>query len=332
MKSLRFILILALLVGITPAFSASDVIQSPGGTLTVELHTGSDGLGWTVSRGGSVLYTESAVSITIGGKQLGATAKAKSVRQRSASETIRPVVPLKFAEIESRYTEATADFGTYQLLLRVMDNAVAHRFVLMQKGEVEIAAEHFLIRPAEGKGQELTAGWTAHYQTAASFNTSYEEPYQHKSIADWQADSSMATVPALLSQHAESPASAKPALGGSADDTQLLIGEADVDDYPRMFLRAADGGITPTFPKAPLAWEPWGDRGERITQNASYIAKTSGRRALPWRFVVVSAGAAGQEKCSEGHWVDSARQVLVGVVERRHTIRHRCQLPFGLQL
>ena len=239
-------------------------ITSPNGQIAVELRTDADGLSWTVSRGGKAVYSEDNVTVNIGGKVLGNT-KVKNIRQRTASETIRPVVPLKFSEISYSYNEATLNFGTCQLLLRVMDNGVAHRFVLNQKGDVEIMDETFAIRPADG--------FTVHYQTCGSFNTSYEEPYQHKSIGEWQQDGKTATIPCLLS---------------GADDTQLLIGESDVDDYPRLFLKAEGGAVTTTFPKAPITWEPRGDRGETITKEADYIAKTSGKRALPWRWVAVT--------------------------------------------
>lgn len=239
-------------------------ITSPNGQIAVELRTEADGLSWTVSRDGKAVYSEANVTVNVGGKVLGNT-KVKSIRQRTASETIRPVVPLKFSEISYSYNEATLNFGTCQLLLRVMDNGVAHRFVLNQKGDVEIMDETFAIRPAEG--------FTAHYQTCGSFNTSYEEPYQHKNIDEWQQDGKTATIPCLLS---------------GADDTQLLIGESDVDDYPRLFLKAEGGAVTTTFPKAPITWEPRGDRGETITKEADYIAKTSGKRALPWRWVAVT--------------------------------------------
>ena len=239
-------------------------ITSPNGQIAVELRTDADGLSWTVSRGGKAVYSEANVTVNVGGKVLGNT-KVKSIRQRTASETIRPVVPLKFAEISYSYNEATLSFGTCQLLLRVMDNGVAHRFVLNQKGDVEIMNETFAIRPADG--------FTVHYQTCGSFNTSYEEPYQHKNIDEWQQDGKTATIPCLLS---------------GADDTQLLIGESDVDDYPRLFLKAEGGAVTTTFPKAPITWEPRGDRGETITKEADYIAKTSGKRALPWRWVAVT--------------------------------------------
>ena len=239
-------------------------ITSPNGQIAVELRTDADGLSWTVSRGGKAVYSETNVTVNVGGKVLGNT-KVKSIRQRTASETIRPVVPLKFSEISYSYNEATLSFGTCQLLLRVMDNGVAHRFVLNQKGDVEIMDETFAIRPADG--------FTVHYQTCGSFNTSYEEPYQHKNIDEWQQDGKTATIPCLLS---------------GADDTQLLIGESDVDDYPRLFLKAEGGAVTTTFPKAPITWEPRGDRGETITKEADYIAKTSGKRALPWRWVAVT--------------------------------------------
>ena len=240
-------------------------ISSPDGQITVNLQTGTDGLGWTVSRAGKQVYAVSGVTVTVGDKTLGGTAKVKGIKQRSSQEKIVPVVPLKFAEINDSYNEATLNFGAYQLLLRVMNNGVAHRFVLNEKGNVEIMDEKFSIRPAEG--------FTAHYQTCGSFNTSYEEAYQSKSIDEWQQDGKTATIPCLLSD---------------AADTQLLIGESDVDDYPRMFLKAENGAITTTFPKAPVTWEPRGDRGETITQEADYIAKTSGRRALPWRWVAVT--------------------------------------------
>lgn len=239
-------------------------ITSPDGQLSVSIISGTDGLSWTVSRAGKQVYTESGIAVCVGNKTLGKD-KVKSIKQNRAEETIRPVVPLKFAEIKDSYNEATLNFGSYQLLIRVMNNAVAHRFVLKEKGDVEIMDEKFYISPANG--------FTAHYQTCGSFNTSYEETYQSKSISEWEQDGKTATIPCLLS---------------SEDDTQLLIGESDVDDYPRMFLKAENGTITTTFPKAPIAWEPRGDRSETITQEAEYIAKTTGRRALPWRWVAVT--------------------------------------------
>ena len=73
---------------------ADTKITSPNGQITVSLQTGTDGLGWTVSRNGKMVYTESGVSLSIGDKVLGGTAKVKNIKQRSATEKICPVVPL----------------------------------------------------------------------------------------------------------------------------------------------------------------------------------------------------------------------------------------------
>ena len=240
-------------------------IVSPGGRLTVNLQTGQGPLHWTVDCDGQPLFTVSDVSLTLGTQVLGGAAVPKRVQQTQMSETIRPTVPLKHSVVQSRYTLATLQFGTYRLELRVMDNAVAHRFVTNLKGEVEVTDEQFTLQPI--------GDYLAHTQPCASFNTSYEEAYRHQPLTEWAQDGHLATVPALLSIDA---------------DRQLLIGESDVDDYPRLFLRAGSRGITTAFPKAPLAWEPRGDRGETITQEAPYIAKTQGRRTFPWRFVVVT--------------------------------------------
>ena len=240
-------------------------LVSPNGQLVVDLHTEKGQLGWTVSKNGRLIYTESDVSLVVDGQTLGGQAAAKSVKQQSVSQTIKPVVPLKFSTIQDNYTEAAIQFGSYQLLLRVMDNAVAHRFVTRLKGEVEVRDEQFTIVPAEG--------FTTHIQVCQSFTTSHEEYYQHKTLAEWQKEGVMATSPALLS---------------GPDDLQLLIGESDLDDYPHLFLRTNEKGITTAFPKAPVEWEPRGDRSEQITREADYIARTQGTRSFPWRFVVVT--------------------------------------------
>ena len=104
------------------------------------------------------------------------------------------------------------NFGSCKVEMRVMDNAVAYRFVTNMRGEILVDNEHFTIVPE--------SGFTAHYQQCGSFNTAYEERYQHKSADEWIRHNRLATVPMLLS---------------GEGDSQLLIGESDVDDYPRLF-------------------------------------------------------------------------------------------------
>ena len=155
---------LALLCLSIVALGADTVVTSPNGQIKVTINT-ADGLSWTVSRNGKTVYIENGIALIIGGKTLGDKAKVKSIKQKPGNQIMHPIVPLKFSEIRDNYNEATINYGAYQVLLRVMDNAVAHRFVLNQKGNVEIMDERFNLCPAND--------FTAHYQTAGSFNTSY---------------------------------------------------------------------------------------------------------------------------------------------------------------
>ena len=66
------------------------------------------------------------------------------------------------------------------------------------------------------------------------------------------------------------------------------MGESDLDDYPHLFYTTDGTAVIPTYPKAPLRWEPRGDRSEAILEEAPYIAKTSASRAFPWRWVAVT--------------------------------------------
>ena len=240
-------------------------ITSPNGKLVVNIETERGKFGWTVQKDGKQVYAISDVSLTVGNNTLGGSAAPKGVKQKHVTQTIKPVVPLKFSTIVDDFNEATINFGNYSVVLRVMNNAVAYRFETRLKGEVEVKDEKFTLVPADG--------FIAHVQNCGSFNTSYEEAYKHRTIADWQQEGNLATIPALLSAN---------------DDTQLLIGESDVDDYPHLFLKPNSKGISTAFPKSPIEWEPRGDRGERITKEGDYIAKTQGTRTFPWRFVVVT--------------------------------------------
>ncbi|GFR77259.1 alpha-glucosidase [Elysia marginata] len=73
----------------------------------------------------------------------------------------------------------------------------------------------------------------------------------------------------------------------------ILFSEADVYDYPHMFLQAkGDKTLTAMFPKEVAETKPqegnFADRNVVITKEHPYISKTKGERTLPWRFFVIS--------------------------------------------
>jgi alpha-glucosidase len=266
--------ILACLLGVAlmavSAYSASvkktTMLQSPDGKLTVGLETEPGRISYGVVKNGRALYVVNDICL----KTAKETLPSKTVavgKTRHVESSFQPVVPLKFSTVNEDYNETTLMLGNgVTMLFRVMNNAVAYRFVMARKGDVEIYEDSFRLVPSDM--------FTASYQTARSFNTSSEEPYRSGSLNEWKSsDRRLATVPLLLSE---------------ADDTQLLIGESDLDDYPHQFLTTDGTAILPTYPKVPLRWEPSGDRSENILEEAPYIAKTKANRSFPWRWVVVT--------------------------------------------
>ncbi len=250
-----------------PSNSKFTTLQSPDGKLSVNVTTDKGAFAYTVVKDGRELFSVQDIRLVTGSETI-PSGKVKAGKTRSLREEFHPVVPLKFSTVVDRCNQTEFSLGNgVTLQFRVMDNGVAYRFVMDRKKDVEIFDDHFAFVPAEG--------FTAHYQTARSFNTSCEEPYRNGSLADWAAsDRKMASIPLLVSR--------------DADDTQLLIGESDVDDYPKQFLTSDGKAILPTYPKSPVRWEPRGDRSEEIVEEAPYIAKTSGQRTFPWRWVAVT--------------------------------------------
>ncbi len=267
MKRILFCFLMAMLTGVA-AFAAPKTTRflSPDGKIAVELSTGSDRVSYTVLKDGKAVYEMRDIRLAIGTETI-PDGSVKVGKTKFMFDRIQPVVPLKFSTITVEYNETELSLGKgVSMLLRVMDNCVAYRFVMDRSGEVEVYDDHFLFIPADG--------FTANYQTARSFNTSSEEPYHSGSLAEWGAsERKLATSPLLMS---------------GPDDTQLLIGESDLDDYPHLFLTTDGTAILPTYPKVPLSWEPASDRSEKILEEAPYIAKTSAKRSFPWRWVAVT--------------------------------------------
>ena len=258
-----------LLLGNVAVVQAKTVkITSPNGSISVDVNADKQ-MGFSVKKGKTIVANVAQLALTVDGQALVDNAKLLSVKKAKGDSEIRPTFPLKQAVIRDRYNEATFNFSNdFNVEFRVMDNAVAYRFVIKKNGKVKVGDETALIQP---QGQ-----YVAHVQQAGSFNTSYEEFYVNKPYAEWVGeDHKLATLPALFS-----------AADGS--DLQLLFGESDVDDFPRAFIQTAGNGLKIVHPRYPEKWVGSGDRGETIEKEGDYVASTDGARSLPWRWLAVT--------------------------------------------
>lgn len=242
-------------------------VSSPDGRLTVCVKL-ADKIYYTVKAdGGETLLDSCWLSLVLPDEVLGRNPKLRGVSRQELREELKREIPLKNALVKNHCNLLRMQMaGDYAVEFRVYDNGLAYRFVTARKGELEVVDEEC--------GISLPADSRLHLSQTGSFKTSYEEPYTHLDAADYSPKAPMTYLPVLAE---------------TAGGYKILISEADLRDYPCMFLRGTGGGgLQAVFPKCPLEFGPDGDRSVSIVREADYIAKTSGRRSFPWRFMVIS--------------------------------------------
>ena len=266
----RFLLLsLALLSLACGSFAADkmETLTSPSGNIRLEVTVG-ERLTYSAFRGSEQILKDCPLGLQVAGDAFGTNPKLSGTKRTKVDEVIRPVVPLKFAEVENKANQLTLSFrGGISVDFRAYDNGIAYRFAINKgkAGLVDVVDE--------GVTLNLPEAFMAHVSKTRSFNTSYENPYTHVSTADYNAGDEMTYLPILL----ESP-----------QGTKVLFSESDVRDYPHLFLIPTDGNrLTSVFPKSPETWEPRGDRSWTITKERDCIARTDAQRTLPWRFAVI---------------------------------------------
>ena len=240
---------------------------SPDGQTKVTV-TVSDRIYYDVESHGEQLFKQNHIGMTLSDRTLGEKPALKGNKVTKVSETITPIHPLKFSKVENNYTLLTLTFGGgYKAEWRVDDDGVAYRFITALKGDIEVMSE-------DGTWQLATPAKLV-LQQPGGFKTSCEENYSVVASNEWKADDKMSELPILV----------------MGDKQKVLISEFDLFDYAGVFLKSVGEG-TNAFsiiqPKCPTEYEDDGDRRHKILKEASYVAKTSGTRSFPWRYMLIT--------------------------------------------
>ena len=247
--------------------SAKEIdVKSPNGELNLSVDV-KDKIYYSVSYGNDLLLKDCYLNLQLENKTLGNNPKLRSTKRGVINESIKREIPLKNAVVKNHCNTLRMNFtGNYAVEFRVFDNGVAYRFITDKKGENIVLGEDFVLN--------FPANYKAHLSQPSGFKTSYEYPYTHVNTEEYKATDRMSYLPILLETN-------KP--------YKILISEADLHDYPCMFLKSTgQNGMQSLFPKVPLEFGEDGDRSLKILKEADYIAKTAGKRSFPWRFMVIA--------------------------------------------
>ena len=266
--------VLALVAAGSLALAKDYTVTSPDGHLSVKVDVGK-ALTYSIARDGVVLIEPSRLQLTLqDGKCWGPDARVRKVSRRSVDDTVE--APLfKRSAVRDHFNEMSLLTKDFVLVFRAYDDGIAWRFRPLKPVTVK----------AEDISFSFADDWTAYVpfvnqhteSLETQFFSSQEAQYNHDRISGWRKDR-LAFLPITVD-----------APGG----VKLCIVEADLIDYPGMYLHNGDGGRTLKGVFAPVPDKYKAEDGRSfqrlIESRKDVIAENV--RVMPWRAVIVAPEA-----------------------------------------
>ncbi len=249
-------------------------LYSPDGNILVTVKE-TPRLEWSVTRLGEEILHPSPISMQLtDGEVLG---DSVTVLSTPIAEIDRPFPALHYkkAIVADHYRELTLTCkGNYGVIFRAYNDGVAYRFFTRRNGELTIRSE-----TADFNFAADYKAWIPYVNDPSPdiYTTSFENLYQTIRLSQFKKDT-LAFLPILAD------------LG---DGKKAAILEADLEDYPGMFLKSGAGpaSLSGAFAPFPLEETIGGHNNLQsfVTRRADYIAKTAGKRDFPWRILLLSS-------------------------------------------
>jgi alpha-glucosidase len=244
-------------------------LSSPDKSISLTIHV-TDRIDFSVSHKNIELLQKAAISLQLQNEVLGQFPKLVKTEMVSKNEKINPVVPLKFSELSNQYNGLILTFqNDFQLEFRVLNNGMAYRFITTKADSITVVKEN--------ADYQLAGNYKAFLSKTGTDFSSYENVFKPVWTSDFKSEET-AILPVFL----------------DAQKAKIWISEADLYDYPAMFLKGGDSNMLSLWqPQYPISTEPivnswWGDRRLNITKKADYIARTNGTRSFPWRVFAIT--------------------------------------------
>ncbi|HEY2583179.1 MAG TPA: glycoside hydrolase family 97 protein [Mucilaginibacter sp.] len=245
-------------------------VKSPDGKISITINPGAV-INWSVKHGDAEVIMPSAISMTLdNGEVLGKNAVVKKTSATAINEVINTPV-YKKDKVQNNCNQLTLTFkGDYGLIFRAYNDGVAYHFFTQKKGEITIVNEEANFNFKNDDKAFLP--FVNDYRNKDKFNVSFEAHYDNINISAIKKDT-LAFLPVLVDV---------------GNPLKAVILEADLQDYPGMFLTSGAGNnLHSVFAPYPTEESIHG-LNYVVNKRADYIAKTNGTRSFPWRVVVVS--------------------------------------------
>jgi len=262
----RKLFIIFLLVLVSGYSLAKDYkVTSPDGKIIVTISIGTD-INWSVSYDGTEAISSARAGMVLSdGRILGHNESVRRAVAGKINQVLKPVVAYKRSTTEDNCNTLRIDFRSgLALQFRAYNDGVAYRFETSMKNDLTIRNEVADL--------QFPSGAFAWYPLEESFISHNERIFLYSSL-DTITDRHLASLPSLF----------------KANGINVLFTEADIEDYPGMWIKGAGHGkITGVQPGYPETEKLNRDRDLLVTSRKDYIAVTKGTRTFPWRTFVIT--------------------------------------------
>ncbi len=262
MKKSLLILFIALTVNV---FAKEYSVKSPDGKIQVTVSVDTQ-IKWSAMVGSQPVFTNNTLSLDLATAVLGVAPKVVSSKTTTVNEVVKTVVAVKSKTINNNYNQLVLNFKpNYAVTFRLFDNGIAYRFETSMKDQVTVKNEEV--------GLNFSGDFSVLFPEEETVYSHYERLYLDQKISSLNAGR-FASLPTLVK---------------ADNNIKIGITEADLFDYPCLFLEATGkAAFRSKYPHVILKSDPQGDRNIQNIQEADYIAKTSGTRNFPWRVFMIS--------------------------------------------
>jgi alpha-glucosidase len=260
---MKIIVFFLLLVMILPVSAQNYSLSSPDNSIKIEVTAGNT-INFRVLDNGKELMSPTPISIETDKTKPG-DFQVKKKSERTVNQTVKPVVPEKATLITDNFNELSLRFkNKLSLTFRAYNQGIAYRW--------ESALGDSITVISEKADAGFNSGDMCWYPLEKSFYSHNERLYKNFRINQIRKDN-LASLPALVN-HA---------------GTNILISEADLYDYPGMWITGTGNSqLSAVFPHHAATEKLQGDRDVLVTSTDNYLAKTAGTRTFPWRVFMIA--------------------------------------------
>ncbi len=255
----RILTILVLFAAVLTA-GAKDIakISSPDGKNTVTVSF--DGtLRYEIHRNGDLILSPSPLTMKVNGKVWGTDARARKVTYRKVDENVNFTVARKAPVMRNSYSEAVLRYKEYNVEFRAYNDGVAYRFVGTSKASGKVEQEVVRYNFAED--------YHSYTLLTKNLQNWFEENYTEKKLSELPSD--MVSMTPLMVEV------------GKYD---VLLAEANLYNYPGMYLRPSGLGFDGVLPEYP-AREDFVEGTNKIyvMERENWLVDCNLNRSFPWR-------------------------------------------------